>query len=155
MITLVWKTFEDLKVGDRAVLTRTVTEADVLAFAGLVGDFYPVHVDETYARETRFAGRVAHGLHVGAFVSAVNGAILGLGGGISLSQTFTFKAPVRLGETLTVEGEIVEKRDKGSLIRVKHTIRNERGEVVVEGEALEKKDPHPFKQNSPSPPGGE
>ncbi|MBI2891222.1 MAG: MaoC family dehydratase [Nitrospirae bacterium] len=134
------KRYEDLKVGDRATLTRTITETDIVLFAGLTGDYYPVHVDEEYARRSRFGGRIAHGMLVGSLVSTLNGWILGTGGGISLRQTLEFRKPVRPGDTITAVAEITELIPEKRQLRVKHTLTNQRGEVVVTGEALEMKD---------------
>lgn len=127
-------------MGDRAVLTRTITEADVVLFAGLTGDFYPVHMDQEYAKHTRFGGRIAHGMLVGSLVSTLNGWLLGIGGGISLRQTLEFRKPVYPGDTITAIGEITELIPEKRQLRVKHTLTNQKGEVVVTGEALEMKD---------------
>lgn len=134
------KRYEDLKVGAQAELTKTITEADIVLFAGLTGDFYPVHMDEEYAKRTRFGGRIAHGMLVGSLVSTVNGWILGAGGGISLRQALEFRKPVKPGDTITVKGEITELMPDKRQLKIRHTLTNQRGEVVIVGEALEMKD---------------
>lgn len=121
-------------------MTRTITETDIILFAGLTGDNYPVHIDEEYARHTRFGGRIAHGMLVGSFVSTLNGWLLGIGGGISLKQTLEFRKPVRPGDTISAVAEITELIPEKRQLRVKHTLTNQKGEIVITGEALEMKD---------------
>jgi 3-hydroxybutyryl-CoA dehydratase len=105
---------EDLAVGMTARFARTVTEADLVLFAGLSGDSNPVHMDETYARGTVFKGRIAHGMLSAAFGSTAIGTKLPGPGTIYCSQNLRFKAPVRIGDTVearvTVTDIVVEKR---------------------------------------------
>ncbi len=93
-------TIEELSVGMAASLTRTVLEEDVEAFAQISGDINPVHLDEAFARSTRFGGRIAHGMLTGAYISAVIGTRLPGTGTIYLSQSLSFRAPVRIGDTV-------------------------------------------------------
>ena len=88
-------------LGASASLDKTVTEADVVAFAAVSLDANPVHLDEAYAATTRFGGRIAHGMLAASLVSAVLGTRLPGPGTIYLSQTLAFKGPVRLGDTIT------------------------------------------------------
>jgi 3-hydroxybutyryl-CoA dehydratase len=83
-----------------AIFTKTVTEADIVLFAGISGDTNPVHLDEQFAKATMFKGRIAHGMLTAAFISAVLGAKLPGPGSIYLSQSLKFKAPVRIGDTV-------------------------------------------------------
>jgi 3-hydroxybutyryl-CoA dehydratase len=92
--------FEDLTVGQTASIARTVSEADILAFAGVSGDTNPVHVDQEFAANTAFKGRIAHGILSVAYISTVLGTKLPGPGAIYLSQTAKFKAPVRIGDTV-------------------------------------------------------
>jgi len=92
--------FEDLKVGQTASIARTVSEADILTFAGASGDINPVHVDEEFAASTMFKGRIAHGILSVSHISAVIGTKLPGPGAIYLSQSAKFKAPVRIGDTV-------------------------------------------------------
>ncbi|MDR1855284.1 MAG: MaoC family dehydratase [Azoarcus sp.] len=92
--------FEDLKVGQTASLARTVSEADILAFAGVSGDSNPVHVDQEFAASTPFKGRIAHGILSASYISTVIGTKLPGPGTIYLSQNLKFKAPVRIGDTV-------------------------------------------------------
>jgi 3-hydroxybutyryl-CoA dehydratase len=94
------KYVDELSEGMSAVFTKTVTEADIVLFAGVSGDTNPVHLDEEFAKGTMFKGRIAHGMLTAAFISAVLGAKLPGPGSIYLSQSLKFKAPVRIGNTV-------------------------------------------------------
>jgi 3-hydroxybutyryl-CoA dehydratase len=100
--------FEDLAVGQSGVYARTVTEADILAFAGVTGDFNPVHVNEELAAASMFGGRIAHGMLSAGFISTVLGTKLPGPGSIYLSQTLKFKAPVKIGDTVVARCTIKE-----------------------------------------------
>jgi 3-hydroxybutyryl-CoA dehydratase len=106
--------FEDLKVGQNASIARTVSEAEILAFAGVSGDTNPVHVDEEFAASTMFKGRIAHGILLVSYISTVLGTKLPGPGAIYLSQSVKFKAPVRIGDTVvtrcTITNLEAEKR---------------------------------------------
>lgn len=106
--------FEELKEGMTAAVSRTVTEADILMFAGVSGDTNPVHMDAEFAASTMFGGRIAHGMLSAAFISTVFGTRLPGPGCIYLSQTLKFKAPVKVGDTVvarvTLTGLKTEKR---------------------------------------------
>lgn len=134
------KHFEEFVVGDRATFSKTITDADLLLFAAVSGDQYPLHVDETYAKTTRFGARIAHGMLSASLLSATNGLLLGRPGGISLTQTLRFLKPVFVGDTLEAITEVVEILPERRRLRCRTTVTNQRGELVVEGEALEQKD---------------
>jgi 3-hydroxybutyryl-CoA dehydratase len=91
---------DEITEGMTAIFTRTVTEADILMFAGVSGDTNPVHLDEEYAKTTLFKGRIAHGMLTAGFISTVFGTKLPGPGCIYLSQSLKFKAPVRIGDTV-------------------------------------------------------
>jgi 3-hydroxybutyryl-CoA dehydratase len=134
------KPFEAFAVGDQATFTKTITEADVEQFANVSGDRYPLHVDDDYARTTRFGARVAHGLLTASLLSTTNGLLLQRPGGISLAQTLRFLGPVYIGDTITATTEVVEVIADRRRLRCRTTCVNQRGETVVDGEALEQKD---------------
>jgi 3-hydroxybutyryl-CoA dehydratase len=134
------KHFEEFQVGDKASLTKLVTETDVLLFAAVSGDFYELHLDEEYAKTTRFGRRVAHGMLTASLLSATNAMLLQRPGAISLSQTLKFLRPVFIGDTVTATSEVVEIVRWKRCLRCKTTVVNQRGELVIEGEALERKD---------------
>ncbi|MDO9597786.1 MAG: MaoC family dehydratase [Azoarcus sp.] len=106
--------FEDLKEGMTAAVSRTVTDADILMFAGVSGDTNPVHLDGEFAASTMFGGRIAHGMLSASYISTVFGTRLPGPGCIYLSQTLKFKAPVKVGDTVvarvTLTGMKPEKR---------------------------------------------
>ncbi|MBS0544760.1 MAG: MaoC family dehydratase, partial [Proteobacteria bacterium] len=100
--------FEDLKPEMSAALSKTVSEADILMFAGVSGDTNPVHLDGEFAASTMFGGRIAHGMLSAALISAVFGTRLPGPGCIYLSQTLKFKAPVKIGDTVVARVTVKE-----------------------------------------------
>ncbi len=127
--------FEDLKPGMTASYGRTVTEADIAAFAGVSGDFNPVHVNEEFAANTMFEGRIAHGMLTGAFISTVVGTKLPGEGCIYVSQNLRFRAPVRIGDTVTVNVEVTALDPKRRFVTLATTASVD-GKPVVTGEAV-------------------
>ncbi len=117
-----------------ASLSRTVSEEDVVAFAHLTGDVNPLHLDEGYAARTRFGRRVAHGVFAAGLVSAVIGTRLPGPGAVYLSQTLKFVAPVFIGDTVTAT--VTVTKAKGRVYTLETLCTNERGERVLEGEAV-------------------
>ena len=98
--------FEDLEVGQEANIRQTVTGDVVMKFAALTGDTNPIHLNEAYAANTRFGGRIAHGLYTASLISAVLGTKLPGPGAVYLSQTIKFRAPVFIGDEVTAHVEI-------------------------------------------------
>ncbi len=125
--------FADIAIGDTASFSKTITEHDVYAFAGLSGNFNPVHVDEEFARNTRFKGRIAHGLLAAGLISAVIGTALPGANAIYLAQELVFKSPVMFGDTLTATVEVIEKIEAKKRIIFKTLVTNQSGVVVIEG----------------------
>jgi 3-hydroxybutyryl-CoA dehydratase len=123
------------QVGDKASLSKLVTEADVQQFAAITGDLNPAHTDEAWASTTRFGTRIAHGILSAGYISAVLGMKLPGPGTIYLSQSLRFTAPVKFGSTVTATVEVVEIVD-GKKLRCKTTCVDQTGTVVLEGEAL-------------------
>lgn len=126
---------EDLSVGQSASYTKTVTEADIVKFAEVSGDNNPVHLDEAFAQSTMFKGRIAHGMLSAGFISTVIGTKLPGSGTIYMSQTLRFKAPVRIGDTVTATctiTEIIAEKRRAVL----NTVCKVGDTVVIEGEAL-------------------
>jgi len=127
------------KVGDKASYTQTISEAHVALFVGAVGDTNPLHVDEAYAQGSRFGRRVAQGILVAGLISTVIGTKLPGTGAIYLSQTLRFLKPTYLGDTVTATAVVksIREREKGGLVLTLETIcENQRGERVIEGEAV-------------------
>ncbi len=127
--------FEDLSVGMVGVFGKTVTEADVVTFAGVSGDFNPVHINEAFAKETMFEGRIAHGMLSAAFISTVFGTRMPGPGCIYLSQNLKFKAPVRIGDTVVARVEITELNADKKRASFKTTC-SVGDKVVLDGEAV-------------------
>jgi 3-hydroxybutyryl-CoA dehydratase len=128
------KYVDEISEGMTAVFSKTVTNADIVLFAGISGDTNPVHLDEEFAKSTMFKGRIAHGMLTAAFISTVFGTKLPGPGCIYLSQTLKFKAPVRIGDTVRarVTATAVD-REKG---RVTFATTAHVGETLVtDGEA--------------------
>jgi 3-hydroxybutyryl-CoA dehydratase len=126
---------EDLSVGQSASYTKTVTEADIVKFAEVSGDNNPVHLDEAFAQTTMFKGRIAHGMLSAGFISTVIGTKLPGSGTIYMSQTLRFKAPVRIGDTVTATCTITEIMPEKRRA-VLNTVCKVGDTVVIEGEAL-------------------
>lgn len=122
-------------VGDKASTTKTISETDVYLFAGITGDLNPAHTNETWAKQTKFGGRIAHGMLTGGLISAVLGMQLPGPGTIYLQQTLKFLAPVRMGDTITASVEVIEIIENKRL-RLSTIATNQDGVTVVEGEAL-------------------
>lgn len=128
--------FADLKVGETATFTKEITNEDILTFASLTEDVNPVHIDETYAATTMFKERIAHGALTASFISTLIGTILPGKNVIYLSQTSKFTAPVRIGDTLRVVGEIIDKKPKKNILTITTNVFNQRDELVLEGSAV-------------------
>lgn len=127
---------DEMHVGDVAELAKTVTESDIVLFAGVTGDFNPVHIDAETAKQSVFGERIAHGMLSAGFISAVIGMRLPGSGSIYLSQTLRFTKPVRIGDTVTARVEVLEVLTAKRRVRLATSCRNQNGEVVVDGEAV-------------------
>ena len=127
--------FDELSVGQFAEFTKTVTETDVVMYAGITGDFNPMHVDEVTASQSRFKGRIAHGMLTAGFISACLGMKLPGAGSIYVGQTLKFTRPVRIGDTITARLEVLELVPEKKRVKLSTTCRNQDQEVVVDGEA--------------------
>jgi 3-hydroxybutyryl-CoA dehydratase len=134
------KAFEAFRVGDSAEITKSLDEAEVAAFADLSGDRHPVHLDLAYAETTRFGQRVVHGMLTASLISAALARLLGRPGAISVEQTLRFLRPVHLGDTITARAEVIGLVAPQRRLRCRTTCRNQRGELVITGEAIEQKD---------------
>jgi 3-hydroxybutyryl-CoA dehydratase len=126
--------YDALEVGQTASYSKTVNERDIQLFAEVSGDHNPVHLDADYAATTMFKERIAHGMFSGALISAAVACELPGPGTIYLGQSMRFTLPVKLGDTLTVRLEILEKLPKFR-VRVATRVFNQNDELVVDGEA--------------------
>jgi len=130
------KTYDEIKIGDSASLTRTLTKREIQLFAAVTGDMNPAHVDENYAKTDVFREIVGHGMWTGSMFSVLLGMYLPGPGTIYLSQTLKFLRPVRLGETITASVKVTNKNDAHKHVTLQTLCANEKGEHVLEGEAL-------------------
>ncbi len=122
-------------VGDSAEITKTITDADVQAFAEVTGDHNPVHVDDEFAKTTRFGRRIAHGMLTASLISAVLANKLPGEGSVYLGQTLQFVAPVFPGDEVTARATVKEIREDKPVVKLETICLNQRSEVVVRGEA--------------------
>ena len=126
---------EDLTLGQSAEMGKTVTEADIVMFAGVSTDVNAIHLNEEYAKTTPFGGRIAHGMLTAGFISAVLGNKMPGPGTIYVTQSMKFKAPVRIGDTVTAKVTVKEINLEKNRVLL-DTVCTILGKVVVEGEAL-------------------
>jgi 3-hydroxybutyryl-CoA dehydratase len=130
-----------IPVGHAERFTKTVSETDVYAFAAITGDFYGVHVDEEFARTTRFGTRIAHGALLVGFISTVMGQMAARvppPGGVSYRYEVTFRQPVRFGDTVTTELTLGETRPDRRELVFRARCANQRGETVLDGQTIMK-----------------
>lgn len=127
---------DDFRVGQTASYTKTITDEDLARFIAITGDTNPLHVDEEFARGTFFGGRIAHGLLSASLLSTVIGTLLPGTGAIYREQTLRFLRPVHPGDTLTATAEVGEIRPEAGELALATWIANQRGERVIEGEAV-------------------
>ena len=128
-------TIEQLNVGDKDSFEKTISESDVYLYAGITGDLNPVHINQREAETTMFKGRVAHGMLIAGLVSAVLGTKLPGPGNVYLSQELKFTAPVRFGDTIKAEVEVIEKKENRNIVKLSTTCTNQDGVVVLRGSA--------------------
>jgi len=129
------KSIHQLKIGDSAQISKTITEKDINDFARVTGDFNPLHLDQAYAEKTIFKGRIAHGLLSVGLLSTVLGNILPGHGTIYLSQEIKFLAPVRIGDTITAKVEVLELISEKNRAKFRTTCMNQDGKEVADGAA--------------------
>lgn len=130
------KTIYDMKPGDYAEFTKTVSESDVYGFAGITGDFNPAHINEDYAKGTFFKKRIAHGMLSAGFISTVLGTRLPGAGAVYMKQELSFLAPVYIGDTITARAEVIEIIAEKNRVALKTTCTNQDGKMVLDGTAL-------------------
>ena len=110
------KTYDEINVGDKASFSKTVTEADIHSFSAVSADFNPIHVDEVYATTSslgkKMGGRIAQGLLSASLFSTLVGVYIPGKGALYVSQTCNFKRPVKIGDTLRAESEVLEKLEE-------------------------------------------
>jgi acyl dehydratase len=123
------------KAGDSAEIKKKIEQSDIDAFANVTGDHNPVHVDEEFAKTTRFGRRIAHGMLTASLISAVLANKLPGEGCVYLGQTLQFVAPVFAGDEITARVNVKHVREDKPIVKLETICVNQRGEVVVRGEA--------------------
>ena len=124
-----------VKLGDSASISKTITDADIQAFADVTGDHNPIHLDDEYAAKTRFGSRIAHGMLSASLISAVLANELPGAGSVYLSQTLKFVKPVFPGDTVTARVTVTGIRDDKPIVKLETVCLNQRDETVLQGEA--------------------
>jgi len=128
-------TMNELNIGDTDYFEKTISESDVYLYAGITGDLNPAHINEREAQTTMFKGRIAHGMLTAGFISAVLGTRLPGPGTIYLGQELRFTAPVKFGDTIKAEVEVIEKNEEKNIMKLKTTCTNQDEVVVLKGTA--------------------
>jgi 3-hydroxybutyryl-CoA dehydratase len=122
-------------VGDSAEVTKTIEQTDIDAFADLTGDHNPVHVDEEFAKTSRFGRRIAHGMLTASLISSVLANKLPGEGSVYLGQTLQFVAPVFPGDEITARVTVKEIREDKPILKLETICVNQRDQIVIRGEA--------------------
>lgn len=127
--------FEDLKVGMKESVSKTITETDVILYAGITLDVNPAHLNEEHAKQTMFKHRIAHGMLTAGLVSAVLGTKLPGEGSIYMGQDLKFTAPVYFGDTITATAEIIELIPEKNRVILSTICTNQEDKIVLKGQA--------------------
>ena len=126
------KTMEELVIGEEGSFSKTITEVDIAVFAAITGDFNPMHMNESYARTTRFGKKIAHGGVAAGLVSPILGMQMPGVGTVPLEFKYKFLAPVYPGDTITCLGRLTEKDVKQNTVTVHFTFSNQEDKLVME-----------------------
>jgi acyl dehydratase len=124
-----------LRIGQAATRTKTVTDDDLRAYAGITGDYNPLHFDDAFAAGTRFGRRVAQGGIAAGLLNALVAMDLPGPGTVFMNQTLTYRAPTYVGDTLTARVEVLELKPTKPVCRLKFSVTNGCGEIVLDAEA--------------------
>lgn len=127
--------YSELEIGTSANFSKSLTEEDIVLFAKISGDVNPVHLDDAFARETLFKGRIAHGMWTGSVISAAVATVLPGPGTIYLEQNLQFRRPVRPGDEITVTLTVTGKEDEKRRVSLDCQVVNQKGELVAKGDA--------------------
>ena len=122
-------------VGDSDQITKKITDSDIQMFADVTGDHNPIHLDDAFAKNTRFGGRIAHGMLTASLISSVLANKLPGEGSVYLGQTLQFVAPVFPGDEVTARVTVKEIREDKPIVKLETICVNQRSEVVIRGEA--------------------
>ena len=130
------KSYDQLQIGEEASFSKTITETDVYLFAGISGDFNPMHVNEEFAKLTPFKTRIAHGALPQSLIAPVLGMKLPGLGTVAVEINCRFKAPTFFGDTITAKARVKEKLEDKRWVRMELIWTNQRGDTVALGEAV-------------------
>ncbi len=130
------QTRKSFQIGEQASYSKVISQQDVETFAGLSGDYNPLHMDDEYASQSRFGRRIAHGMLTAGLISTVLGMHLPGPGAIYISQTLKFLAPVYLGDEITATVEVIGWREDKRIVTLKTACANQQGQEVITGEAV-------------------
>ena len=125
-------------VGEKASFSKTISECDVYSFAGICGDFNPVHVNKEEAQKSIFKEQIAHGMLISSFISTVLGMKLPGPGTIYLQQDLQFKKPVYIGDTITATAMIEEINSEKKIAKLRTVVTNQKSDTVIDGGATVK-----------------
>ncbi len=128
-------TIDKIAIGDKASVSKTISESDVYMYAGITGDHNPAHVNKTYSENSMFGERIAHGMLTAGLISALLGVHLPGPGTIYLGQELRFTAPVKFGDTITATAEVIECLEAKNIIKLSTVCINQNGETVLTGVA--------------------
>lgn len=128
-------TIQEIKLNDSASFTKTVTEADVVNFAGISGDFNPAHLNDAEAKKGMFGARIAHGMLSAGFISTVLGTELPGTGTIYMGQELRFVKPVYFGDTVTATCTVIDKNEEKNRLKLETIVTNQNGDKVITGYA--------------------
>ncbi len=130
-----------VEIGLKEYFTKTVSETDAVLFAGITGDFYPLHMDEEFAKTTRFKTRIVHGAMLVGFISTVMARIndhLPAPGGVSTRYDIRFVGPVMFGDTITTSLTVSEKNPERNELIMDARCKNQKGDTVLKGQTVMK-----------------
>jgi 3-hydroxybutyryl-CoA dehydratase len=130
------KSYDEIHIGEEASFSKTITETDVCLFAGISGDFNPLHMNEAYAKQTRYKTRIAHGALPHSLIAPVLGMKLPGLGTVLVEIYSRFKAPTLFGDTITAKATVAQKIEAKKWVRMALTWTNQRGETIAQGEAV-------------------
>ncbi len=129
------RTIDTIKLGDSASFTKTVTETDIILYAGITGDLNPAHTNAESAKASMFGQRIAHGMLSAGFISCVLGMYLPGPGTIYMGQELKFLKPVYIGDTVTATATVVERIEEKNRLKLETVVTNQNGDVVISGVA--------------------
>jgi len=127
------KSYEEIEIGQKASFSKTIGETDIYLFAGISGDFNAAHLNEAYAKTTRFKTRIAHGFVPVSLCAPVIGMKLPGLGTIVIDNYVRFIRPTYIGDTITATAEVIEKTEEKKRVKLKLTWVNQHGDLVCEG----------------------